>query len=134
PSTAMNLEWEAADPNEDSLIYTLEYQPDGSDRWLLIDDDLTQSPYEWQTRRAPDGRYLLRVTASDRPGNPGDMAKTTSRLSDPVLVDNGRPRLEDVEYELDGRNVTIRGVAADELSRVRSVAYYLDAAEEAIPV
>ena len=97
PSTTMTVEWEATDPNNDSLLFTLEYQPAGTTRWIEIAEDLEQPSYEWDTRRVPDGWYLLHVIASDRQDNPPDMALTATRRSNPVLVDNSAPALEDLE-------------------------------------
>ena len=134
PATNLVVEWEAADPNNDPLLYKLEYQPSNSDQWLLIAEDLTDPRYEWQTRRVPDGRYLVRLTADDRKANPGDMAMQATRRSDPVLVDNTAPELQDVEVTVDRRDATLKGTARDALSQVRSIDYVLDSEEEYKPI
>jgi len=133
PSTIMNIEWEAADDNQDPLVYKLEYLPAGSDRALLIEEDLTEMTYEWQTQRVPDGRYIVRVTADDRPDNPGDMAMTASRRASPVLVDNSPPALE-AENAVNGNQVTVSGIAKDVLSPIQSLAYTLDDDDEYHPI
>ena len=38
-----------------------------------------------------DGRYYFKVTASDRPANPLDLAKDAEMVSAPVLIDNTPP-------------------------------------------
>ncbi len=134
PSTEMEIEWEASDPNEDQLLYTLEFRPAGARRWLPIADNVDEKSYEWETRRVPDGRYVIRVTASDRLSNPPGMAKTTSRLSDPVLVDNTAPRLEDLDWAGEAGVLRITGVAVDRFSPVASVAYAVNDAEHFTPV
>lgn len=134
PPTAMNIEWEAADPNNDTLVYNLEYQPAGAKRYLSVAEDLEENRFEWQTRRIPDGWYILRVTASDRRDNPGDMAKTTSRRSDPVLVDNTPPTLENLAHEVQGDTLLVSGNAVDAFSPIRSIAYAVDDADEYKPV
>jgi hypothetical protein len=132
--SVMTIEWEASDPNNDELIYRLEYQPAGSERWLLLADDIRETRHEWQTRRVPDGRYLIRVTADDRLSNPPDMAMTATRRSDPVLVDNTPPRVEDLEVRIDGRRAVISGTAVDAHSRITSIAYVHNAGREYRPV
>ncbi len=129
PSTIMNIEWEAADDNQDPLVYKLEYLPAGSERALLIEEDLTEMAYEWQTQRVPDGRYIVRVTADDRPDNPGDMAMTATRRASPVLVDNSPPVL-DVQNAVNGNRITVSGTAKDAWSPIQSLAYTLDDDDE----
>jgi len=133
PVTLMNIEWEAADDNQDALVYKLEYQPAGSDYQMLIEEDLTEMAYEWETRRVPDGRYTVRVTADDRTNNPGDMAMTATRLAAPVLIDNSAPEVTAAQ-SVSGDTVTVSGSASDAWSAIGSVGYALDNADEFIPV
>ncbi len=133
PATIMNIEWEAADDNQDPLLYKLEYQPAGSDFYLLIEEDLTDMTYEWETRHVPDGRYIVRVTADDRPDNPGDMALTTSRRAAPVLVDNSAPDLT-ADKDINGNQIKVSGTATDDWSPIRSIAYALDKKSEFKPI
>lgn len=134
PQTNMNIEWEASDPNGDQLRYTLEYQPAGSKQWLPLAKDIEQNSHEWQTRRVPDGRYIIRVTASDSPDNPSTMALTASRRSDPIVVDNTPPAIEEIKVVLDKGNITITGRAHDALSNIKSIHYGVDSTERWQPV
>jgi hypothetical protein len=133
--TVLNVVWEASDPNNDRLHYKLEYQPSGSDKWLLLKDDLEQPPFEWNTRQAPDGWYTLRMTASDRLDNTPDMAAQTSRRSSPVLIDNTPPTLQ---YTLQrperAGDAAIHVTASDNLSPVRSARYAVDSTDEWQPM
>ncbi len=115
------IEWEAADPNNDGLSYTIEYQLAGSDAWLPLAENLTALTFEWNTLRVPDGRYLLRVIASDAPGNTPDMARTSTRQSDPVLIDNAPPQVKDLRPEVRGRAIRLTGSAVDAHSPIREV-------------
>jgi hypothetical protein len=140
-SPTMTLNWEATDDNGDRLLYDLDYQPvqastRGNGRWLELADELTDTSHEWDTRKVPDGRYRLRVTASDRLDNPGDMAMTAARRADPVLIDNSPPTLGDeaLQVQVDGRTATLSGTAVDRWSPIHSVAYALDDAELYTPV
>ncbi|MEZ6191368.1 MAG: hypothetical protein R3C45_08775 [Phycisphaerales bacterium] len=133
PSTIMNIEWEAADDNQDPLLYKLEYQPAGSDFVLPIAEDLTELTYEWQTQRVPDGRYIVKVTADDRPDNPGDMAMTATRRAAPVLIDNSAPDLTS-EKTITGKQVKVSGKATDAWSPIQAIAYALDDKDEFHPI
>ena len=133
PSTIMNIEWEAADDNQEPLLYKLEYQPAGSDYDLLIEKDLTEMTFEWDTRKVPDGRYVVRVTASDRLTNPGDMAMSATRRAAPVLVDNAPPELT-VEQVVSDDSIKVSGEATDAWSAIGSIAYALDNNDQFVPV
>lgn len=134
PQPTMDIEWEASDPNNDHLRYTLEYQPAGSKAWVLIAKDLDQPSFEWQTRRVPDGRYLLRVTASDEPDNTADTALTAVRVSDPVVIDNAPPAIENLKVAVEKNAATITGVAKDAISSIQTVHFGLDSTEHWKPV
>jgi len=134
PPTEMKVSWEAGDPNGDALSYTLEYQPAGSERWLTIAEDVTDTSYTWETRRVPDGRYTLRLTATDASANPADMALRAARVSDPVLVDNTPPSPGEIGTSVDGRSLTLSGTVTDALSPVRAVAYAVDSDDDYRPV
>ncbi len=131
--TTMNIEWEAADDNQDPLIYKLRYQPAGSDKFLLIAEDLTETTYEWQTRRVPDGRYIVQVTADDRPDNPGDMAMTATRRASPILIDNSPPTITS-DHAVNGREIKVSGQAIDNWSPIRALAYVLDSDQAYHPI
>ena len=134
PNPNINISWEATDDNGDRLLFDLALRPAGGDTWITLADDLTETSYEWQTQRVPDGRYHLRVTATDRLDNPGDMALTAGRLVDPVTIDNTPPDAEDVELSVEGDRVSLGGVAVDELSPIWGVAYRVDDDERYSPI
>jgi len=134
PGTNMNIEWEATDANGDRLLHSLAYQPAGSDKWLTIATDLADACHTWDTARVPDGRYTLRVTTSDRLDNPGDMARTAARLSDPVLIDNTPPAIADLAIDVKGDTATVSGKAADAYAPIASIAYSVDDDELDTPI
>ena len=45
----------------------------------------------WDTTSVADGRYVVRVVASDAPSNAADRALTGERDSEPIVVDNTPP-------------------------------------------
>jgi len=126
----MTIEWEASDPNNDHLRYTVEYAAPGSERWITLIENTDQASYDWQTRRVPDGRYLIRVTASDWPDNPPDMALSAARLSDAVLVDNTPPQLTGLQAKVAGRTATITTEVVAHLCTVANLQYAVDSAAD----
>lgn len=126
----MNVTWEASDPNNDSLLYTLEYRPANAQVWLPLAKEVSENRYDWQTRRVPDGRYILRVTATDAADNTTDSTLTDSRTSDPILVDNTPPELLTIKTTPGKGQLIITGRARDALSVVTGLQYVVDAGEQ----
>jgi hypothetical protein len=124
------IAWEASDPNNDTLTYSLFIRPLGEPGWILLKDKLTDSMYEWDTRMTADGRYELKVVASDATSNPPGMGKTASRVSDPVTVDNTPPVIGDVKSQQRGGDVQIDLKVVDRTSTVAAVDYSVDSSKD----
>ena len=125
-STKLKLEWDATDANKDRLQYTLTYELAGSGVWLTLEDELDQNRYEWDTLRVPNGRYTVRVTATDATDNPAGTAMTATRTSDPILIDNTSPVLRKLNMGSEDASVVITTTITDTLSPVAAVHYSVD--------
>lgn len=123
----LQIEWKATDPNTDKLQYRLEYQIDGSGKWILLRHKVTKNRFEWDTVRAPDGWYLLRVIATDDLDNPKSSAKSDVRTSDPVMIDNSPPAFVGLKGEMKNSKLTLIGNVVDQHSNIRAVHYSVDA-------
>jgi len=135
PDIQMNIEWQAEDPGGDALRYQLEARPLGAPRWLTIARDLDQNRYVWDTRKMPEGRYLLRITASDAPDNPGDTHRVSRRQSSPVLVDNTPPELAEApEVSVRDGTVRVRLAARDAHAPLDWIRYMVNGEEPWYPV
>jgi hypothetical protein len=85
--------WNGSDPDEDRLVYQLEYRPEGKNRWRPVGKESQETMGGWDTSEVPDGRYQVRLTASDRLDNPGRKALSTHRFFGTVVVDNTAPEI-----------------------------------------
>jgi hypothetical protein len=118
------LSWKAEDPNGDPLVYTAEYRNQSDDHYHLLRKGFTDPVIAWDTATVPSGRYVVRVTASDSPGNPEGLALTTQRESAPFDVDNTPPA---VVLTLVSRSpLKVHAVVTDDHSVVRKAEYSLD--------
>ena len=126
---ALRIEWTGLDPNGDTLSYELQYRPDATERWLPLAEELAATRYVWKTQLVADGRYTVRLTASDRPDNTPGMELTVSHHSDPIVIDNTPPQLRNLEDRLADRTVTITAVAADAISPMAGIHFMVDGAE-----
>ena len=59
------ITWEASDPNDDELMYSLYFRNGSKSEWILLKDKLKEATFDWDTRSVADGRYEVKVVASD---------------------------------------------------------------------
>jgi len=118
--TAIKLSWRVDNPDADTLRYRLSYKKEDQAVWrdiLKADEILTKTDYEWETTGLPEGKYRVRVEASDEGSNPPDQALKHTLDSSPVLVDNTPPVIQTVAMA--GRKLRVRVVdGASTIARV----------------
>jgi sugar lactone lactonase YvrE len=85
--------WLASDENGDALIYTAEIRGVNETAWKPLRDKIQENYLSWDATAYPDGKYVVRITASDSPSNPPGQALSSSRESDPFLIDNTPPAI-----------------------------------------
>ena len=120
--TRLNLRWDATDPNDDDLNYTVQVRKEGWPSWIpLTETPITEKTYAWDTTAFPSGYYRLRLTASDRPSNSPDDALTRERESPSFIVDHEPPQVTVTPRE---KKALI--VLADDLTRLVKAEYALD--------
>jgi hypothetical protein len=83
--------WKAEDADTDRLAYSLQFRREGEQAWRDLRSGLSDAIFVWDTSTVSDGRYIIRVVASDVPTNAVDRALTGDRVSDPIEVDNTPP-------------------------------------------
>ena len=127
----LKVQWQAQDENGDTLEYRLYFKGTDETRWRLLEDELTETSYEWDTEEAPDGEYHIKVIASDSPSNAEGDSLEAERVSPPFIVDNTSPVVEGLRVS------RVRGAQAyrftcgvsDNLSPIRSAHYNIDAGD-----
>lgn len=131
PSNRMQtITWEASDPNEDALEYSLHFRAGSRGPWILLKDKLTDTTYTWDTRSVADGRYQVRITASDAKANARGQGRSSSRVSDPITVDNTAPVIGNLKTAVNGKEVRIDLKVVDRTSTVASVQYSVDSNDD----
>src|SRR5262249_40635612 len=50
------ITWEASDPNNDALQYSIYFRNGVAAPWILLKDKLTEATWDWDTRSVADGR------------------------------------------------------------------------------
>lgn len=88
---ARSFQWQAEDRNGDTLEYAIYYRALNEQTFRLLKDKLRDNFYTIDGATLADGRYLIKVIASDAPDNPPGQKLTGERLSEPVDIDNTPP-------------------------------------------
>ena len=118
--------WTASDANDDSLIYKVEIKGKNDPVWRTLKDKLQDHYYAFDSATFPDGEYVIRVTASDAPGNTPADALTSSLESDSFTIDNTPPEIVNVKIGNDGARSRISFTAKDALSWIDKAEYAID--------
>lgn len=100
------LQWEALDPDKDDLRFEVGVRRIGQDGWRTLGSDLAGSVFAWDTSQLPDGRYMVRVLATDRRSNPTTTALAGEREAGPLVVDNTAPAITVTEPAAGGTGAT----------------------------
>ncbi|MGH9929277.1 MAG: hypothetical protein ACREA9_08615, partial [Pyrinomonadaceae bacterium] len=90
---ARSLQWQAEDRNGDTLEYAIYYRPLNETTFRLLKDKLRDTFYTIDGATLADGRYIVKIVASDAPENPLGQSLSGERLSEPVDIDNTPPVL-----------------------------------------
>jgi WD40 repeat protein len=121
------VEWEADDPNGDTLAYDLSFKGEGESAWKPMARGLRDGYFAFDSTQLPDGLYRLRVEATDEPSNPGSQAKAASIVSEPFLVDNTPPAVQvTVRKGAKGPSFSIEVSASDGQGPLGRAEYSID--------
>ncbi len=122
--TQRKIKWKVNNPDDDTLLYKLYFQPEGSENWIPIEtkEPLTKTRFEWETHAIPDGWYRVKVQAADTPVNPPEEAHRAKGVSERFLVDNNAPEIKLLAVV--GDKVT--GKAVDKVSAITAIQFSVD--------
>jgi hypothetical protein len=115
--------WEAADENEDRLLYAVSIRKDGEAAWRLVKEGWKDSLFVFDTLSFPDGVYLIKLEASDLPSNPPGMELRTEKISQPFVVDNSLPVIKNLTVVRDRNDLEVAFAAEDSFSAIESAEY-----------
>jgi sugar lactone lactonase YvrE len=124
---ARALKWQAEDRNGDKLRYTVAYRAVNESVFVTLAEGLSDNFYTLDGAALADGRYIFKVTATDAPANPANLALTSERLSEPLDIDNTAPVLAFANLPLVRNGVAEINVEAnDDKGRIVRAEYSLD--------
>jgi hypothetical protein len=118
--------WRAEDDNRDELTYDVFYRREGDTSWKPLKTGLSEAILVWDTTSVPNGRYLIRVVASDAPSNSPTTALTGAQESTSFEIDNTPPTITVSSVRRDANRLTIVFDARDGNSAIQKAEYSLD--------
>ncbi len=124
------ISYKAEDENADKLIYKIDFRKAGRTNWIELKDELEPDSFEWDGRTVEDGRYEVRVTASDERSNTTATRLSGSRISESVVVDNTGPIIKKHAIEKNGKTITLNLQVSDEFSAIGKLDYTVDSNAE----
>jgi hypothetical protein len=131
--SAVHVSWKVDNPDGDELRYRVQFRRDGQTRWTDAqrpDDVLTKPELDWDTATLSEGKYRLRIEASDEMVNPLGNATRSDLVSAPVLVDNTPPVFQSLAMQ--GRRLKARVV--DGLGPIVRIDVAIDGRTEFTPL
>jgi hypothetical protein len=120
PDPTLNISWKVDNVDKDELRYRLKYRLLGGTTWYDLtkpNEKVTKDSYSWDTSDLPEGRYRIKVVASDELSNPPDRVTSDEMESGVVLVDNTPPTVEGLK--LVGRR--LQAVVTDGVGPIQRV-------------
>ena len=121
--------WLATDENGDTLLFKIEIRGEHEAAWKPLHDDLRERYYSWDSTAYPDGKYRVRVTASDSPSNTPEQTLTSSRESDLFLIDNTAPEISALTAAAQRGKIDVRFHAKDALNVLDKAEYSVNGGE-----
>ena len=120
------LQWRGSDPNGDALRYTVSVRNESGGSWIEVDKELESSAFTWDTGALPDGRYRVRVVASDAAGNALGEALTGEAVSAPFRIDNTAPQVTEMAADPVPGAILVSGQAEDATGPLTRIEVSLD--------
>ncbi|MGD2093569.1 MAG: hypothetical protein PVH77_01025 [Phycisphaerales bacterium] len=122
-----NISYRTTDDNDDKLTYKIDFRKLGRTSWIELEDETDKPSFEWDGKTVEDGRYEVRVTADDAKSNTASTALSSTRISEPVIVDNTGPIVKNITTSTRGRRYKIFEIKVrDALSAIEKLEYTID--------
>ncbi len=130
-SSVLKVRWRLDSSDDDELVYRLYYRELSEPNWRPMlaagAEPLTHPEFDWATDSLPEGRYVVRVQASDERANPAPLALYSELTSSPALVDNRKPDVLELRVAAGDHGILIAtGRARDSYSPLVELSWSLD--------
>jgi len=94
PKGSRWVTWTTSDPDDDQLAHSIYLRRAGEPAFRLLADQVGAPPWALDDTSLAEGRYVLKVSASDAPTNGTQRSLAGQDISDPFTVDHTPPKLQ----------------------------------------
>ena len=126
-TTQTQVSWQADDPDNDKLVYSLYFRAEDATNWQLIRSRMFENALLLDPDVFADGRYYFKIVASDAPSNSTEFARQAELISSPILIDNTPPVVTLGAIKRSATTLDIDVEGNDTTSPLRLCEYSLDA-------
>lgn len=126
-NTQTQISWQADDPDNDKLAYSVYFRAEDETTWQLVRSRMFENTLLLDADVFADGRYYFKVLASDSPANSATLAREAELVSSPVLIDNTPPVVKLSKPVRDGATLDFSVDAKDATSPLRLCEFSVDA-------
>ena len=123
---AQSFTWEVDDPNDDTLTYSIFFRGENEDKWKLLEENYKRLNFTLESGTIPDGRYLIKIVASDIINNPFSSARSGGLISQPFNIDNTPPKFTVLSRKMKGSKGIFRFRVIDGSSGLRKAEYAMN--------
>ena len=122
------MSYQVRDPDGDALAYRIYYRAENQKSWILLNQEfpdglIFQPEFNWLTTSLPDGRYFIKLEATDEKVNPNGTELKDEKISEAITIDNTNPEIKNLVVD---KKSECSGKISDTLSQVRRIEYSLD--------
>ncbi len=134
--TAVTVRWAAHDDNGDDLLFRVWYRGVGEANWRLLRDEVSERFVSFDSTALPDGRYEVKVEASDAPEHVAADTLTGERVSAAFTLDTTPPVPSGLAARMEGSRVHWTMEARDAVSPIEHAEFSVDGEpwQYAVPV
>ncbi len=126
----LKIEYEAKDENEDKLIYDIQLKKIYREKWITIEENHSKEQFTFDTNMVEDGRYEIKIIASDEKSNDSQTKLTGTRISDVFIIDNTPPTIDILSIENTDKGFKMTLVVSDQLSLIDSLEYTINGSDQ----
>lgn len=117
--------WEAADENDDSLIYSISIRKEDETGWRFLQQKWVEGVFAFETSSFPDGIYFLKIQASDSPSNPKGTELKAEKVSRALVIDNSLPVIRNFQVERQGNRLSVSFTVEDALTPIKEAKFLI---------
>jgi hypothetical protein len=126
---AQSFSWDVEDANGDDLVYSLYFRGEKESDWRLLKNELAEKYFTVEGDTLPDGKYLIRIVASDSPSNPRSTSLTGELTSTMFDIDNTPPQVQVMSQGIQKGSAVVKFKVVDTVSALRRAEFSIDGKE-----